>query len=74
MLTEEVSCSGKEALFSTPLSTVAGQVSCLLSVLHADLHEDHVISQISHVTSITIHITPVEPELSAGWSHSATNS
>ena len=74
MLTEEVSCSGKEALFSTPLSTVAGQVSCLLSTLHADLHEGHVISQISHVTSITIHITPVEPELSAGWSHSATNS
>ena len=63
-----------EALFSTPLSIVAGQVSCLLSTLHADLIEDHVISQISHVTSITIHITPVEPELSAGWSCSVANS
>ena len=65
MLTEEVACSCKEALFSTP-SIVAGEVSCLLSVLHGDLHEDHVISQISHVTTISIHIKPVEPELSAG--------
>ena len=67
----EVTCSSKETLFSTSFTIVAGEVSCLLSVLHADLHEDHVISQISHVTTISICITPVEPELSAGWSRSA---
>ena len=70
-LTEEVACSNKETLFSTSFTIVAGEVSCLLSVLHADLHEDHVISQISHVTSVSIRVTPVEPELSTGRSCSA---
>ena len=40
-----------------------GLVVCLL---HGDVHDSHVISQLCHVISSTIEVNPIPPSLQAG--------
>ena len=38
----------------------------VVCLLHSDLHDSHVTSQLSHVTSTSIEINPTPPSLQAG--------